>query len=172
MLARPISGWSCGFFCLWLFFFLAPHSGMAQEEYDSFQGYVNIRYRYEFQHNFNIKYYGKNPLKGEGSDGFLLQRVRAGGRWALAPNVHVAVGTQDASMHQRLAPRYRSTSWRGTAISGPEILSKTLRITTRRTGFLPRWSALMCFDLNALYSSCSTHYRYTCCAGRVDEHSV
>lgn len=100
MLARPISGWSCAFFCLWLFFFLAPPSGMAQEEYDSFQGYVNIRYRYEFQHNFNIKYYGKNPLKGEGSDGFLLQRVRAGGRWALAPNVHVAVGIQDARVFE------------------------------------------------------------------------
>jgi len=79
---------------------LTPLIGRAQAEHDPFHGYVNVRYRYEFQHNFNFKHYGKNPLKGERSDGFLLQRVQAGGRWAFAPNIHVALGVQDARVFE------------------------------------------------------------------------
>jgi len=84
------------FFTVLCLFLLNPVTGMAQEGSDSFQGYVDIRYRYEYQHNFNIKFYGENPTKGEGNDGFLLQRVRTGGRWSVAPNIHIAVGVQDA----------------------------------------------------------------------------
>ncbi|MBW1679802.1 MAG: alginate export family protein, partial [Deltaproteobacteria bacterium] len=39
---------------------------------------TNIRLRYEFQDNFNQKYYGDNPKRGSSDDGFLLGRFRAG----------------------------------------------------------------------------------------------
>lgn len=81
-------------------FLLPSFSVMAQVEYSPFQGYVDIRYRYEFQHHFNFKHYGNNPPKGESCDSFLLQRIRAGGRWSLAPNIHVAVGVQDARIFE------------------------------------------------------------------------
>ncbi len=100
MLTRYTIRRSCNCLSLCLFFLLTSSLAVAQEKDDSFQGYVNIRYRYEFQRHFNIKYYGENPLQGEGRDGFLLQRVRAGGRWMLTPNVHVAVGIQDARVFE------------------------------------------------------------------------
>jgi hypothetical protein len=37
---------------------------------------ADIRYRWEYEDNFNQKFYGKNPLKGDSNDGFLLQRIR------------------------------------------------------------------------------------------------
>lgn len=39
---------------------------------------VNVRFRYEYQNNFNIKSYGKDPVVGEENDGFIIGRFRTG----------------------------------------------------------------------------------------------
>ncbi|MBF0644593.1 alginate export family protein [Desulfuromonas acetoxidans] len=62
----------------------------------TFSGYVDLRYRYEYQHHFNLKAYGEQPAKGESCDGFWLQRLRIGGSWRANDWLTVAVGMQDS----------------------------------------------------------------------------
>lgn len=59
---------------------------------------ANVRVRYEFLDNFNLKYYGDQPAKGEGTDGFLLGRFRLGMDYRPTENIHVAVWGQHAEV--------------------------------------------------------------------------
>ncbi len=72
-----------------------PATGAWGEE-STVRIYGDIRYRYEDQKNFNLKYYGADPGAGEKSDGFLLQRIRLGWRWRPVPQVELALGLQDS----------------------------------------------------------------------------
>ncbi|MBW2100403.1 MAG: alginate export family protein, partial [Deltaproteobacteria bacterium] len=47
---------------------------------------------------FNLKYYGDQPAKGEGTDGFLLGRLRLGMDYRPTENIHVAVWGQHADV--------------------------------------------------------------------------
>lgn len=58
--------------------------------------YGDLRYRYEVQDNFNAKYYGSQPPAGNGSDSFLLQRLRLGVHYRLTERVALAAGIQDS----------------------------------------------------------------------------
>ncbi|MCP4714909.1 MAG: alginate export family protein [Deltaproteobacteria bacterium] len=55
---------------------------------------AGMRYRYEFQHNFNQKFYGGNPGAGKANDGFLLGRFRAGLDWYPTNKIHIALWGQ------------------------------------------------------------------------------
>ena len=59
---------------------------------------VNMRFRYEYMDNFNLKYYGDEPAKGKGTDGFLLGRLRMGMDYRPTKNIHVAVWGQHAQV--------------------------------------------------------------------------
>ena len=55
-----------------------------------------MRLRYEFQNNFNQKFYGDGPGQGSSNDGFLLGRFRAGLDWYPTDKIHIAVWGQDS----------------------------------------------------------------------------
>ena len=57
---------------------------------------TDIRLRYEFQDNFNQKYYGDHPKKGSADGGFLLGRLRAGLDYTPSDKIHMAVWMQDS----------------------------------------------------------------------------
>ncbi|MEW6519992.1 MAG: alginate export family protein [Thermodesulfobacteriota bacterium] len=57
---------------------------------------MSTRFRYEFQDNFNQKYYGEDPGQGETDDGFLLGRFRAGLDYKPSDRVHLAIWLQDS----------------------------------------------------------------------------
>ncbi len=59
---------------------------------------TQVRLRYEFQNNFNQLYYGDNPAKGAGDDGFLLGRFRAGFDYRPLEKVHFALWMQDSEV--------------------------------------------------------------------------
>jgi len=65
-----------------------------------FNGYAELRYRYEYQHHFNLKNYGQTPQSGESSDGFLLQRLRIGATWQARKDITLAVGLQDSRIFE------------------------------------------------------------------------
>jgi len=53
-----------------------------------------LRFRYEYQNNFNIKSYGDDPAVGEKDDGFLMGRLRAGFRYIPFKNLLLSLGIQ------------------------------------------------------------------------------
>ncbi len=55
---------------------------------------LNTRFRYEFQNNFNQKFYGDNPGRGSSNDGFLLGRFRAGFNWHPTDTIHISLWGQ------------------------------------------------------------------------------
>lgn len=59
---------------------------------------ANIRFRYEFQDNFNQKFYGGNHARGSSDDGFLLGRFRAGLDYRPYKNIHLSLWMQDAEV--------------------------------------------------------------------------
>ena len=59
---------------------------------------ANIRFRYEYQDNFNCKYYGDQPKKGESHDGFLLGRFRFGFDYYPNQNLHLSLWIQDSEV--------------------------------------------------------------------------
>ncbi len=62
--------------------------------------YANIRYRYEFQNNYNQKLYGA------GNDGFLLQRIRTGYILHFS-KIDIAFGIQDSRAYDvKIKDRY------------------------------------------------------------------
>ena len=63
-----------------------------------------IRYRWEYDNHFNIKYYGKDPPKGQSDDGFLLQRVRFGLGYHLSRKVYLSLGFQDSRAYDVAIP--------------------------------------------------------------------
>ncbi len=58
---------------------------------------TDLRFRYEFQDDFNMKYYGDNPPQGSSNDdAFLLGRFRAGFDYLPSYTTHLALWMQDA----------------------------------------------------------------------------
>ena len=57
---------------------------------------LNVRFRYEYQNNFNIKSYGKDPVVGEQDDGFLIGRIRTGIDYYFSSKLHVSLWIQDS----------------------------------------------------------------------------
>lgn len=73
--------------------------GLAKDEQEGQVGnklsfWANVRLRYEYQDNFNAKFYGDNPKKGESNDGFLLGRFRFGLYYDPNEIIRVAMGVQ------------------------------------------------------------------------------
>lgn len=68
----------------------------AQAQPDTLTFGVNTRFRYEFQNNFNQKYYGDDPGRGSANDGFLLGRFRAGLNWRPTEKIHISLWGQHA----------------------------------------------------------------------------
>ncbi len=54
------------------------------------------RLRYEFQNNFNQKYYGSKPPFGKKNNGFLLGRFRLGADWFPSNTLHLALWVQES----------------------------------------------------------------------------
>ena len=65
---------------------------------------ADIRYRWEYEDNFNQKFYGKNPPKGDSDDGFLLQRIRLTFDFNPHKNVHISAGLQDSRAYDVALP--------------------------------------------------------------------
>ena len=57
---------------------------------------TDVRFRFESQNDFNQKYYGSHPPKGDTHDNFLLGRFRLGFDYRPNETVHVALWGQDA----------------------------------------------------------------------------
>lgn len=55
-----------------------------------------IRLRYEVFNNFNDKYYGANPSKGEAKDSFLLSRIKLGLDYKVNDTLSARLSMQDA----------------------------------------------------------------------------
>ena len=55
---------------------------------------LNIRLRYEFQNNFNQKFYGDDPGAGKANDGFMLGRFRVGFDYYPTDKIHIALWGQ------------------------------------------------------------------------------
>lgn len=68
----------------------------AGTEGKKYRFYADLRYRLEYQDNFNAKYYGAEPPAGAGSDTFMLQRLRLGLHYQFSENLEVALGIQDS----------------------------------------------------------------------------
>ena len=65
---------------------------------------TDIRYRWEYEDNFNQKFYGKDPPRGNGDDGFLLQRIRLVFDSYLHRNIHLSMGLQDSRAYDVALP--------------------------------------------------------------------
>ncbi|MBU4261534.1 MAG: alginate export family protein [Proteobacteria bacterium] len=65
---------------------------------------MSMRFRYEFQDNFNQKYYGENPKLGSADDGFLLGRLRAGFDYKPSEKIHLALWLQDSECWDMALP--------------------------------------------------------------------
>jgi hypothetical protein len=77
---------------------------------------LTMRFRYEFQNNFNQKFYGDNPGRGSSNDGFLLGRFRAGFNWRPTDKIHLSLWGQ------------HSESW-DCALPDSAFYNSTLRAT-------------------------------------------
>lgn len=64
-----------------------------------FSGYVQARYRYEQNDNFNVRFYGEHPGRGDADDSFLLQRLRAVVTYNFSEKVLFSVGVQDSRVY-------------------------------------------------------------------------
>ncbi len=95
------------FYLILLITFLC-NSLFAKVNYNT---WADLRLRYEYQHNFNIKSYGDHPLIGSKNDGFLLGRLRAGLKFNLSKNIIFSLGLQ------------HSVSW-DTALKNDNFYSK------------------------------------------------
>ncbi len=110
---------------------------------------ADIRYRWEYEDNFNQKFYGENPPKGDSSDSFLLQRIRFTFDFNPHKNVHISAGLQDSRAYDVALPDdafYNSRLglennpnkdyWElfDTYLSGLENLSKRWPMMWRPTG--------------------------------------
>lgn len=65
---------------------------------------MSLRFRYEFQDNFNQKYYGEDPGSGSSDDGFLLGRLRAGVDYKPSEKIHLALWMQDSECWDMALP--------------------------------------------------------------------
>jgi len=81
-----------------LFFICTLLSIPKSEANDKLKFGATIRFRYEFQNNFNQKYYGDNPKRGSSDDGFLLGRFRAGFDYRPSKKIHLALWMQDSEV--------------------------------------------------------------------------
>jgi len=67
---------------------------------------ADIRYRWEYEDQFNQKYYGKDPPKGEADNGFLLQRIRFALAFRPGRNICLSAGIQDSRAYNVALPDY------------------------------------------------------------------
>lgn len=65
---------------------------------------ADVRYRWEYEENFNQKFYGASPPKGDANDGFLLQRFRLTFGFNPYKNVHISAGLQDSRAYDSALP--------------------------------------------------------------------
>ena len=77
--------------------------GLAKEKGETLSGDkltfgANTRFRYEYQDNFNAKYYGDRQKKGEANDGFLLGRFRLGFDYQPTKKIHLALWMQHSEV--------------------------------------------------------------------------
>jgi len=83
-----------------LSFILIPvgygHAGKKGGKESKLSAWTNIRLRYEYQDDFNGKFYGDEPKAGKSNDGFLLGRFRFGFHYYPNEIIHLSVGTQHA----------------------------------------------------------------------------
>lgn len=95
---KKVKKWQAkGFACVaivLIIFFLGLSSATAGVQKLSFG--LETRLRYESQNNFNLKYYGSRPPKGDATDGFLLSRIRTGFDYRPNETLHLALWVQDA----------------------------------------------------------------------------
>ncbi len=85
-----------------LIFFVSPPLAKAADE--SLRINVDVRYRGEYQDNFNQKFYGENPLKGKSDDAIFLQRIRLTFNINLHKNVQLSAGMQDSRAYDVALP--------------------------------------------------------------------
>ena len=81
---------------VFLFFIVFCSPGMSCAAHQKVGINLDVRYRWEFQDNFNKKYYGKNPPQGSSDDGCLLQRIRLTSDLNPGKNIHFSLGIQDS----------------------------------------------------------------------------
>ncbi len=95
---KKLNKWvSKGLVCIvmWIVIFsLGISPAVAESDKLSFG--LETRLRFESQNDFNLKYYGPQPPKGEACDGFLLSRIRAGFDYRPNETLHLALWVQDA----------------------------------------------------------------------------
>lgn len=65
---------------------------------------ADVRYRWEYEDNFNQKFYGASPPKGDANDGFLLQRIRLTFDFNPYKNLHISAGLQDSRAYDVALP--------------------------------------------------------------------
>ncbi len=76
---------------------LLPTMVMAKSIYNNSLYFgTNIRFRYEYQNNFNIKSYSDHPVVGKADDSFLLGRFRTGIDYWYTKNLHLKLWLQDS----------------------------------------------------------------------------
>lgn len=76
---------------------LAKHTKETETE-KQLEFWANVRFRYEYQDNFNVKSYGNPPVVGASDDRFLLGRFRAGFHYYPHANVHISLGMQHSKV--------------------------------------------------------------------------
>ncbi len=100
-----------------IIFLLIITIAISQELFAKINYYpwADLRFRYEYQHNFNIKSYGDKPVIGSKNDGFLLGRVRTGLKFNLSKNIILSLGVQ------------HSLSW-DTTLTNDDFYNKKFKI--------------------------------------------
>ena len=85
-----------------MIFLVCPPSTKAANE--SLRVNVDVRYRGEYQDNFNQKFYGENPLKGKSDDAIFLQRIRLTFHINPQKNVQLSAGVQNSRAYDVALP--------------------------------------------------------------------
>lgn len=67
-----------------------------EEKFDTLTFGFNGRPRYELMDNINFSFYGEDPPKGVGHDGFVFGRFRAGIDYRPTDKIHVSLWGVDA----------------------------------------------------------------------------
>jgi len=87
-----------------IIYFQFSHIALSQPVNNTLIFGANVRFRYEYQNNFNQKCYGDNPPIGEANDGFLLGRFRMGINYWYSPKFHLSLWMQDSRVWDNEIP--------------------------------------------------------------------
>lgn len=99
---RMIAIYGKKFFMTILLFCINTSLGVAADEVLGVN--ADIRYRWEYEENFNQKFYGESPPKGDADDSFLLQRIRLTFDFNPYKNVRISAGLQDSRAYDVALP--------------------------------------------------------------------